>query len=190
MGTGFYVELREPAGRCQGTRHKGNNLRPKVPMRQSGADSSVAVKTPGDERKAGGREASPSAGVIDGQSAKSTEASGPRGYDAGKKALGRKWHILIESIGLLVGTLCTRPMYRIAMVRRSCRSCWTARFPGFVMSSPMAPVAVTNRGANSRNLASGPSRWRPSPRQLPMVAGCRNGQGMYRLAARTPERVP
>lgn len=53
-------------------------------------------------RQAEGRKRQPSAAIIDSQSVRTTEQGGERGFDAGKKTNGRKRHILVDTIGLLL----------------------------------------------------------------------------------------
>jgi putative transposase len=53
-------------------------------------------------RRQAGRDPQPSAAMLDSQTVKTTERGGVRGYDSAKKINGRKRHILVDTMGLLL----------------------------------------------------------------------------------------
>src|SRR5216684_5730058 len=76
--------------------------------RDDGTWTRVVTALREQTRVAAGREPTPSAACIDSQSVKTTEVGGAeRGYDGGKNIKGRKRHLLVDTLGLLMAVLIT-----------------------------------------------------------------------------------
>jgi putative transposase len=88
-----------------------------VRLRDEGAFETINHHLLIRDRERVGRAASPSAAVLDSQSIKTTEAGGPRGYDAGKKVTGCKRHSSTHGRALVLQALLLRS--RIATALRS-----------------------------------------------------------------------
>lgn len=81
-------------------------------------------------REKDSREPTPSAIILDSQSTKTGFAKGPKGYDAGKKINGRKRHIAVDTMGVLLAVVVTAANVPDAVAARQVMSQVDAkRFP-------------------------------------------------------------
>lgn len=56
-------------------------------------------------RKAAGKKSTPTAAIVDSQSIRTAEGGEERGYDAGKKITGRKRHLAVDTLGLVLAVV-------------------------------------------------------------------------------------
>lgn len=80
-------------------------------------------------RIAAGRDPNPSAAVLDAQSIKSSEGGAARGFDAGKKTTGRKRHLVVDVMGLLLVVMVTSASVQDRAGGRAILTRLAERFP-------------------------------------------------------------
>jgi putative transposase len=97
-------------------------------------------------RIAAGRELCPSVVIMDGQSVKTAEQGGARGFDGHKRVKGRKRHILVDTLGLPIAN-------RVEPANTSDRRAAARLLAGLSPLFPRIRTVIADAGHESRKLA-------------------------------------
>lgn len=112
-------------------------------------------------RERQGRKPTPSAGIIDSQSVKTTESGGPSGFDMAKRIKGRKRHIVTDTEGSCWLCRCMPPTFKTIMVQSRCCGSSAACSPTCATSSPT--VSTVAQSCSMQSLISANGRLKLSP---------------------------
>lgn len=97
--------------------------------KQEGIHDEILATLREQIREKAGRNKTPTAGIIDSQTAKSIGSDYDIGYDGGKKIKGRKRHIVVDILGLLLGVSVTSADVQDREASKSLIKATKTRFP-------------------------------------------------------------
>jgi len=134
-------------------------------------------------RGAAGRKPAPTAAILDSQSVKGAEQGGAAiGYDAGKKIGGRKRHILVDTLGMLLGVCVTSASSRTATGRSTCSLASTFSLAGCRSSGPMVAMPVPWSHGSKGCVPSASCIWTSSAAAMtPRASNSCESAGLIRL---------
>ena len=113
-----------------------------------------------ETRAAAGRAVCPRVVIMDGQSVKTAERGGIRGFHGHKRVKGRKRHILADTMGCPSPTAWNQPTSRTAALARACWLAWALCFQTFGPWSRTPVMKVASAPANYCGKMAGSCRSR------------------------------